>query len=73
MCFRLKSDQQEFVDHRGLHVVVGHYLGDANNVVISANLTDGKCIITRNNNTILQHKRYSVLIRVSRSMTTIKM
>lgn len=37
---RLKRDQQEFIDHRGLHVVVGHYLGDVNNVGASANLTD---------------------------------
>lgn len=42
VCFRLKRDQQEFIDHRGLHVVVGHYLGDVNNVGTSANLTDGK-------------------------------
>lgn len=41
VCFRLKRDQQEFIDHRGLHVVVGHYLGDANSAGTSANLTDG--------------------------------
>ncbi|XP_050534995.1 polypeptide N-acetylgalactosaminyltransferase 13-like isoform X2 [Daktulosphaira vitifoliae] len=37
---RLKKDQQEYVDHRGLHVVVGHYLGDANNIDSTVNLTD---------------------------------
>lgn len=42
MCFRLKKDQQEFIDRKGLHVVVGHYLGDVNNVGTSVNLTDGK-------------------------------
>jgi len=50
MFFRLKRDQQEFIDHRGLHVVVGHYLGDVNNVAASANLTDGK---KKNNNFII--------------------
>ncbi|VVC28402.1 Hypothetical protein CINCED_3A018999 [Cinara cedri] len=37
---RLKRDQQEFIDHRGLHVVVGHYMGDVNNVGTNVNLTD---------------------------------
>lgn len=39
---RLKSDQEEYIDKRGIHVVVGHYTGDDNNPSNAYNLTDGK-------------------------------
>ncbi|KAK6628245.1 hypothetical protein RUM43_002057 [Polyplax serrata] len=37
---RLKSDQEEYIDKRGIHVVVGHYTGDDNNPSNAYNLTD---------------------------------
>ncbi|KAL1115575.1 hypothetical protein AAG570_005865 [Ranatra chinensis] len=37
---RLGKGQKEYVDRRGVHVVVGHYLGDAAFAGHSANLTD---------------------------------
>lgn len=40
MCCRLGEDQREYVDRKGIHVVVGHYLGEAA-ASPSLNLTDG--------------------------------
>ncbi|XP_021919477.1 polypeptide N-acetylgalactosaminyltransferase 1-like isoform X2 [Zootermopsis nevadensis] len=37
---RLGRDQKEYVDHRGVHVVVGHYMGEANNLQNPPNLTE---------------------------------
>uniref|UniRef100_A0A1B6CFV1 Polypeptide N-acetylgalactosaminyltransferase n=1 Tax=Clastoptera arizonana TaxID=38151 RepID=A0A1B6CFV1_9HEMI len=37
---RLSKDQKEYVDRRGVHVVVGHYMGDTSSAKHSANLTD---------------------------------
>lgn len=39
--FRLKRNQHEYIDHRGVHVVVGHYIGDGGNSKIPSN-TNGK-------------------------------
>jgi hypothetical protein len=45
-CFRLGRDQKEYIDRRGVHVVVGHYMGDANNMQNPPNLTDGEFYLT---------------------------
>lgn len=37
--FRLAKRQREYVDKKGIHVVVGHYVGDANKKKI--NITQG--------------------------------
>lgn len=39
--FRLKDDQEEYIDKRGIHVVVGHYIGDVSDGP-AFNITDGK-------------------------------
>ena len=38
---RLGEDQREYVDRKGIHVVVGHYMGEAA-ASPSLNLTDGE-------------------------------
>ncbi|XP_075214208.1 polypeptide N-acetylgalactosaminyltransferase 13-like [Lycorma delicatula] len=37
---RLSKDQEEYVDRRGVHVVVGHYMGDTSSDKHPPNLTD---------------------------------
>ncbi|XP_054267474.1 polypeptide N-acetylgalactosaminyltransferase 1-like [Macrosteles quadrilineatus] len=37
---RLQKNQHEYVDRRGVHVVVGHYMGEPSSSKLSPNLTD---------------------------------
>nr|CAD7395666.1 unnamed protein product [Timema poppensis] len=37
---RLSRDQKEYIDRRGVHVVVGHYMGEMNKAGHTPNLTD---------------------------------
>jgi hypothetical protein len=40
--FRLGPNQKEYVDRRGVHVVVGHYMGETSKSQNPPNLTDGE-------------------------------
>lgn len=44
---RLSNDQNEYVDSRGVHVVVGHYLGEDSLNGQPPNITDGKIIVVK--------------------------
>lgn len=46
---RLRDDQEEYIDRRGIHVVVGHYVGDVGSVGQTPNLTEGRNIFTHGN------------------------
>lgn len=43
--FRLARNQQDYIDRRGVHVVVGHYLGDSVDGGLHSNLSDGKYLL----------------------------
>ena len=38
----MSHHQKEYVDRRGVHVVIGHYIGDTSSDKHPPNLTDGK-------------------------------
>uniref|UniRef100_A0A8D8SF33 Polypeptide N-acetylgalactosaminyltransferase n=2 Tax=Cacopsylla melanoneura TaxID=428564 RepID=A0A8D8SF33_9HEMI len=40
LTLRLARNQQDYIDRRGVHVVVGHYLGDSIDGALHTNLTD---------------------------------
>lgn len=43
--FRLLENQRDYVDHRGIHVVVGHYIGDSVDPLKTPNITKGiRCL-----------------------------
>lgn len=42
---RSHGNQQEYIDRRGIHVVVGHYIGDSVDSLKAPNITKGNVII----------------------------
>lgn len=39
--FRSHSGQEDYIDRRGIHVVVGHYIGDSVDSLKTPNITKG--------------------------------
>lgn len=39
--FRLLGNQKDYIDRRGIHVVVGHYIGDSVDPLKTPNITKG--------------------------------
>lgn len=39
--YRSHNDQKDYIDRRGIHVVVGHYIGDSVDPLKTPNITKG--------------------------------